>query len=121
MYHVTRQSWGICNLYCKDKIENKFQENFLYIINIFFFFVAFFRFYYPIINDEIIFKFNVFVFLVLGALFIYYLIRFKYSENFLTFCNWLFNILPHLFCKQSGSCNYYGSYYALHSISLFDT
>ena len=85
MYHVTRQSWGVCNLYCKDKIENKFQENFLYIINIFFFFVAFFRFYYPIINDEIIFKFNVFVFLALGALFIYYLMRFKYSENFLTF------------------------------------
>ena len=49
MYHVTRQSWGVCNLYCKDKIENKFQKIF-YTLLLFFLFCCFlFRFYYPII------------------------------------------------------------------------
>ena len=85
MYHVTRQSWGVCNLYCKDKEENTFQKNFIYIVNIFFFFVAFFRFYFPIINENIILEFNIIVFLTLTLLFIYYLVKFKFSQDFLTF------------------------------------
>ena len=85
VYHVTRQSWGVCNLYCKKKEENKFQENLIYIVNLFFFFVDFFRFYYPLINEEIIFTFNIIVFLSIILLFCFYIYKFKYSENFLTF------------------------------------
>ena len=85
MYHVTRQSWGICNLYCKDKEENTFQKNFIYIVNIFFFFVAFFRFYFPVINENIILEFNIIVFFTLTLLFIYYLVKFKFSQDFLVF------------------------------------
>ena len=72
-------------MYCKKKEENKFQENLIYIVNLFFFFVAFFRFYYPLINEEIIFTFNIIVFLSIILLFCFYIYKFKYSENFLTF------------------------------------
>ena len=27
MFHVTRQSFGVCKLYCKEIDENKFQDN----------------------------------------------------------------------------------------------
>ena len=41
IFHVTRQSFGICKLYCKDISEIKFQENFIYLINLLFFSIAF--------------------------------------------------------------------------------
>ena len=52
MYHVTRQSFGVCKLYCKDANENKFQEISIYIISLFFFLIGFFRFYLPIIEEK---------------------------------------------------------------------
>ena len=36
MYHVTRQSFGVCKLYTNNKLEINFQEIFIYIINILF-------------------------------------------------------------------------------------
>jgi hypothetical protein len=85
MYHVTRQSFGVCKLYCKDANENKFQEISIYIISLFFFLIGFFRFYLPIIEEKNILSLNI----VIGFSFIllcsYYLVKFKYSENFLTF------------------------------------
>ena len=85
IFHVTRQSWGVCKLYCKDDQQKKFQENLLYIVNTFFFFVAFFRFYFPIIGDENFLTFNIVVLILLLSLFIYYIYKFKFSEDFLTF------------------------------------
>ena len=85
VFHVTRQSWGVCKLYCSNDSEKKFQENVIYAINTFFFFVAFFRFYYPLINEEVFFIFNLTVLILLALVFIYYIYKFKYSENFLTF------------------------------------
>ena len=52
MYHVTRQSFGVCKLYTKNKVEIKFQEIFIYIFNFMFFFIGFSRFYFPIINEQ---------------------------------------------------------------------
>ena len=37
MYHVTRQSFGVCKLYTKDISQIKYQENFIYIFNFIFF------------------------------------------------------------------------------------
>ena len=37
MYHVTRQSFGVCKLYTKDTTQIKNQEYFIYIINFIFF------------------------------------------------------------------------------------
>ena len=52
MFHVTRQSYGVCKLYCKDTTEFKFQSNLIYLINLLLFLVDFFRFYLPLIRPE---------------------------------------------------------------------
>ena len=85
MFHVTRQSFGITKLYCKNIEENKFQESGIYLINFLFFIVGFFRFYLPMINETNIIYLNIvvlFLFIFLGT---YYLLKFGYSENFFTF------------------------------------
>lgn len=86
VFHVTRQSFGICKLYCKEISEIKFQENLIYIVNLFFFSIAFLRFYSQTITQEFIFLLNIIVFLLLILLFIFYIYKFKFSDNFLTFC-----------------------------------
>ena len=86
VFHVTRQSFGICKLYCKDISEIKFQENFIYLTNLLFFSIAFLRFYSQTITQDQLFELNLTVFFSLGLLFIFYLYKFKFSDNFLTFC-----------------------------------
>ena len=85
MFHVTRQSFGVCKLYCKEIDENKFQEISIYTMALIFFLIGFFRFYLPVIEEENILSLNI----VVGALFIflclYYLKKYKYSENFYIF------------------------------------
>ena len=85
MFHVTRQSFGVCKLYCKEIDENKFQETSIYTIALIFFLIGFFRFYLPVIEEENILLLN----MVVGVLFIflclYYLKKYKYSENFYIF------------------------------------
>ena len=61
VYHVTRQSFGVCKLYCKDNLEIKFQENYIYIFNFIFFIVAFLRFYMPVINEDNIITLNIII------------------------------------------------------------
>ena len=85
IYHVTRQSYGVCKLYCKNDLEVKFQENFIYLFNFIFFIIAFFRFYYPLIDNENIFLINLSVTFSIIVIFIVYLFKFGFSENFLTF------------------------------------
>ena len=86
IYHVTRQSFGICKLYCKESKEIKFQENFIYISNLVFFCIAFLRFYLQLITKEHLIYLNLIIFVFISILFIIYLYKFKFSENFLTFC-----------------------------------
>ena len=86
MYHVTRQSFGICKLYCKDTKEIKFQENFIYISNLTFFFIAILRFYLQLFTQEQLIYLKLIIFVLITILFIIYLYKFKFSENFLTFC-----------------------------------
>ena len=85
VYHVTRQSYGICKLYCNFQKEELFQEYLIYSINILFFIIAFFRFYYPIITDDHLVFLNSVILLSLFFIFLFYLIKFKFSENLLTF------------------------------------
>ncbi len=86
VFHVTRQSFGICKLYCKNSEETKFQENFIYIVNLLFFCIAFLRFYSQTITSENLFFLNIVIFFSLIILFIFYIYKFKFSDNFLTFC-----------------------------------
>ena len=85
MFHVTRQSFGVCKLYCSEINENKFQEISIYTSAFIFFLIGFFRFYLPIIEEKHILSLNI----VLGLMFIglcfYYLYKYSYSENFLVF------------------------------------
>ena len=67
MFHVTRQSFGVCKLYCKEIDENKFQETSIYTIALIFFLIGFFRFYLPVIEEENILSLNI----VVGVLFIF--------------------------------------------------
>ena len=85
IYHVTRQSFGICKLYCEKIDERKFQEILLYLINFIFFIIAFFRFYTPMINENNIMIINILVSLLVLIIFVIYIIRFGFSQNFLTF------------------------------------
>ena len=85
MYHVTRQSFGISKLYCKNIEENKFQELGIYIVNFIFFIIGFFRFYLPVIDQFNLIYLNIFVLFLFIFLSIYYLFKFGYSENFFVF------------------------------------
>jgi hypothetical protein len=85
MFHVTRQSFGITKLYCKDIIENKFQEVSIYLINFIFFVVGFFRFYLPMISQNNLFYLNIIVLFLFLLTSIYYFIKFGFSENYFTF------------------------------------
>ena len=85
VYHVTRQSWGICKLYCKDENEFKFQSNFIYLINFLLFSVALFRFYAPIIKTEHLLFLNLLFGAIMLSVSIFYILKFRFSENYLTF------------------------------------
>jgi hypothetical protein len=81
IYHVTRQSLGIAKLYSNNIIELKNIEIILYVWNILFFFVGFLRFYYPIINNEYIGIFNIIIIIIIFLNIIYFLLKFKLTEN----------------------------------------
>ena len=85
IYHVTRQSFGVCKLYCKDSLEFKFQSNLIYITNSLLFLVAFFRFYLPLIKQEHLIFLNIIFIVLMFLISIYYIKKFNFSENYLTF------------------------------------
>lgn len=100
IYHVTRQSYGVCKLYCKNSLENKFQENFIYFFNFLFFLIAFFRFYYPVITLENLFILNVAVLMFIAIVSTVYLFKYGYSENFLTFLTGVIIFYPTCFVNN---------------------
>ena len=84
MYHVTRQSYGIMNLYTKDPLEKTHYSNIIYLFNLIFFFIAFFRFYMPIIQEDSLLILNFLIILTMLAVFWFEFKKFSFSENFLT-------------------------------------
>jgi len=84
MYHVTRQSFGVCKLYCKNPLELQFQKTIIYLINLIFFFIAFFRFYLPIIKSEHLLIINILILFFFFLISTYYFFKFKFSEKYLT-------------------------------------
>ena len=83
MYHVTRQSYGICKLYKTNEKELIYQENLIYFINGVFFLIGILRFYIPIINFENIIQLNLIIVFSLTIIFIYYYFKFKNFHNLL--------------------------------------
>ena len=85
IYHVTRQSYGICKLYSKNDEEFKFQTKIIYLFNYIFFIIAILRFNIPFLKDNGILILNLIVLTFLLFVSVYYLIKFKFSENFLCY------------------------------------
>ena len=84
MYHVTRQSYGVMNLYTKEPLEKNHYSNIIYAFNFLFFFIAFFRFYMPLIPEDNLLVFNFIIILIMLTIFWYEFKKFGFSENFLT-------------------------------------
>ena len=84
VYHVTRQSYGVMNLYTTDFSEKKNFANIIYFFNFLFFVIAFFRFYFPIIQNDHLLILNFVIIITLILVLIFELNKFGFSENFLT-------------------------------------
>ena len=100
MFHVTRQSFGVCKLYTKKSTEIKFQEVYIYILNFLFFFVGFFRFYLPLISKEKILILNLIIIILLFLILFVYIIKFNFSDSFFTFFTGLIIFYPICFVQN---------------------
>ena len=94
MHHVTRQSFGVSKLYTKNLKKIKFKEVNIYIFNLLFFFIGFFRFYYPIIENQHLLILNIFVLIFLFIILTLYLYKYKPSDSFYTFVTGLIIFYP---------------------------
>lgn len=100
IFHVTRQSFGICKLYKTNNDEIKYQENLIYFFNFLFFIIGIFRFYVPLINEENIFTVNIVILILLSLTFAVYFIKFRNFENLLTLITGIIIFLPICFVDK---------------------
>ena len=100
MYHVTRQSFGVCKLYTKENSQIKYQENFIYVFNFIFFLIGFFRFYFPIIDNNLIFLLNISIVVLIFATLIIYSFKYTFSDSFYTFVTGLIIFYPICFVEN---------------------
>ena len=100
IFHVTRQSVGICKLYKSNENEIKYQENLIYIFNFLFFVIGIFRFYVPIINEGNTFIINMAILSLLVFTFTIYFIKFKNIESLFTLITGVIIFLPICFVDK---------------------
>ena len=94
VYHVTRQSFGVCKLYTKEIDLNKYQEIFIYIFNFIFFLIGFFRFYFPIIDSSSLFILNLLITSFFIFLLFFYLFKYGVTNSFYPFVTGLIIFYP---------------------------
>jgi hypothetical protein len=99
MYHVTRQSFGVCKLYTKEISQIKYQENFIYIFNFIFFLIGFFRFYFPIIESNLLFLLNIIIVTLIFATLIIYSFKYTISDSFYAFITGLIIFIQFVLCQ----------------------
>jgi len=100
IFHVTRQSVGICKLFKSNESEIIFQENLIYIFNFLFFLIGIFRFYIPVINEGNIFIINMSIVSILIITFSIYFLIFKNIESLLTLSTGVIIFLPICFVDK---------------------
>jgi len=100
IFHVMRQSVGICKLYKTNDNEIKLQENLIYIFNFLFFIIGIFRFYIPVINEGNIFIINMSIVSILIITFSIYFLIFKNIESLLTLITGVIIFLPICFVDK---------------------
>jgi len=84
IFHVTKQSTGICKLYNKNHDEVNFDLKVIYFFNLLFFCIGLFRFYIPILSHNHILILNSLVLTSLALSTLYQYIKFRSLENALT-------------------------------------
>ena len=94
MYHVTRQSFGVCKLYTQEVSKIKYQEIFIYSFNLIFFLIGFFRFYFPIINNDHMFLLNIIIIILIAATLLVYFFKYGISDSFYTFVTGIIIFYP---------------------------
>ena len=100
MYHVTRQSFGVCKLYTKEIPQIRYQENFIYIFNFIFFLIGFFRFYIPIIDTNQLFALNIIILILIFIILTIYSLKYTFSDSFYTFVTGLIIFYPICFVEN---------------------
>ena len=81
VFHVTRQSVGVCKLYNSKQDESKLQNNLIYLFNILFFLIGFFRFYINQIPQEILLELNLIILLLISCVLVFYVKKHRFSQN----------------------------------------
>ena len=94
VYHVTRQSYGVCKLYISNPLELKFNEIFIYIYNFLFFVIGFCRFYLPLISRDQLMSLNIIILASILIIFLIHLIKFKFSNGIFPFTTGLIIFYP---------------------------
>ena len=99
IYHVTRQSFGVSNLYLKNNQEKKYQEYSIYFFNLIFFILGIIRFYLDTsVNNYL----NEILYLILSLHlinFIFYNIKFNF-KNIYTLISGTIIFLPVCFVNN---------------------
>ncbi len=101
IYHVTRQSYGIMNLYMPDKQKVATYSYILYFFNIIFFLVGVFRFYFDVnfINNNI-FLLNLIILLIYCVIIIFLSLRFGLKEDIFILTTGIFIFYPICFVSN---------------------
>ena len=73
------------NFIVKELMRENFKKYYYILLILFFFIIALFRFYKPVIYENNIMVINLLVSLLVLIIFIVYVIRFGFSQNFFTF------------------------------------
>jgi hypothetical protein len=94
MYHVTRQSFGVCKIYTKEISQIRYQEIFIYIFNFIFFLIGFFRFYFPVIDINQIFILNIVIIILIFLTLAIYSYKYVITDSFYTFVTGLIIFYP---------------------------
>lgn len=119
IYHVTRQSVGICKLYSQNNDELSYQEIGIYFFNLIFFLVGFLKFYLNIFENQ---NENLILIITLIAVAIYiiiYIKQYSISENLFTTISGIIIFLPICFVTNPvhaiimGVTIHYSQYLAL--------
>lgn len=100
IFHVTRQSIGICKLYSKDDATIKFQEIYLYVFNGIFFLIAYLKFFLEIDIEEIKLVLNLMVIALIVLSIIIFIYKFKLNENLLTYITGVLIFFPVCFVNN---------------------
>ena len=100
VFHVTRQSFGICKLYLSERNQLNFQVIFIYLFNFLFFLIGIFRFYFPIISENKLIILNGIVLTILITTILIYIRKFKSFESFYPFITGLIIFYPICFVNS---------------------